>query len=264
MNWKHFRLTTRLNFKTEVIEKIYESIAIIDGVKNSWRIMAHLLPQNLRIEAKDQEAEDLYKIVFEPTPPHLVKKEMQELIEWYQWADAHKIKHPLILIANFIFEYLAIHPFQDGNGRTSRLLTNMMLLQKGYLFVPVVSHERIVEARKADYYLALNKTQKSWKTADEDVSPWILFFLKSLELQAEEALRILETDRSVELSLSDNQHTLLRWATENPDTLFSRKDAIAALGLADRTTESVIKRLVELKKLQRLGIGRATRYKVLL
>jgi len=95
------------------------------------------------------------------------------------------------------------------------------------------------------------------------LSPWILFFLKALELQAEDALRILETDRSVELSLSDNQHALLRWATENSDKLFSRKDAIAALGLTDRTTESVIKRLVELKKLQRLGIGRATRYKVI-
>ena len=361
MNWKHFRLTTRLNFKkAEVIEKIYETIALIDGVKNSWRITAHLLPQTIeqlmhsvivtstgssnRIEGNrliDQEVEDLYKnlriqkfktrdqqevagylevlelifshyqkmpltenailtlhadllrhtdkdlhhkgrykvgsnrveakdhlgnivgVIFDPTPP-LVKKEMQELVEWYQWADAHKIKHPLILIANFIFEYLAIHPFQDGNGRTSRLLTNLMLLQKGYLFVPVVSHERIVEAHKADYYLALNKTQKSWRTADEDVSPWILFFLKSLELQAEEALRILETDRSIELSLSDNQHALLRWATENPSKLFSRKDAIAALGLADRTTESVIKRLVELKKLQRLGIGRATRYKIII
>ena len=65
-------------------------------------------------------------------PPYLVKKEMQELIAWYTWAVSIKAKHPLILIANFIFEYLAIHPFQDGNGRTSRLLTNLMLLQQGY------------------------------------------------------------------------------------------------------------------------------------
>ncbi len=361
MNWKNFRLTTRLNFKAEVVEKIYETIAVIDGVKNSWKITAHLLPQTLeqlmhsvivtstgssnRIEGNrltDQQVEDLYKnlhikkfktrdqqevagylemlelifshyqempltenailtlhadllrhtdkdihhkgrykigsnrveakdhigkivgVIFDPTPPHLVKKEIQELIEWYQWADAHKIKHPLILIANFIFEYLAIHPFQDGNGRTSRLLTNLMLLQKRYLFIPVVSHERIVEAHKADYYLALNKTQKSWKSTDEDVFPWILFFLKSLELQAQEALTILETDRSVERSLSENQLALLQWATENSEKTFGRKDAIEALGIPERTTESVIKRLVELKKLQRLGVGRATRYKVIL
>ncbi len=83
-----------------------------------------------------------------------------ELVTCYDWAMVEKFKHPLILIANFIFEYLAIHPFQDGNGRTSRRLTNLMLLQNGYSFASLVSHERLVEQSKADYHLALNKSLK--------------------------------------------------------------------------------------------------------
>ena len=82
-------------------------------------------------------------------------------------------KHPLILNANFAFEYLAIHPFQDGNGRTSRLLTNLMLLQNGYAFATLVSDEKLIESSKAEYYLALNQTQRTWKSENEDVSPWL-------------------------------------------------------------------------------------------
>lgn len=360
MNWKIFRLTTRLNLKPESIEKIYAAIATIDGVKNGWKFTESLMPQTIeqlmhsvivtstgssnRIEGNkltDQQVEDLYRdlrikkfktrdqqevagylevlelifahandmvltensilnlhadllrhtekdlhhkgryktgsnrveakdhtgavvgVIFDPTPPYLVKKEMQELIDWYQWATTNNLKHPLILIANFIFEFLAIHPFQDGNGRTSRLLTNLMLLQKGYAFITFVSHERIVEAHKIDYYYALNQMQKSWKTADEDMSSWILFFLKVLELQALEAIKLLETDRSVEYMLSEKQLALFHWASKTPETEFNRNDAIEALGLPPRTTDATIKRLVELKKLQRLGLGKATRYRVI-
>ncbi len=124
-----------------------------------------------RVEAKDPLGNTV-GIIFEPTPPYLVEKEMRELIDWYNSAVTAKAKHPLILIANFIFEYLAIHPFQDGNGRTARLLTNLMLLKQGYMFTQIVSHERIIEANKIDYYLALNKTQSSWKTDMEDIAPY--------------------------------------------------------------------------------------------
>jgi Fic family protein len=135
--------------------------------KDDWHKGRYKFNSN-RVEAKGFSG-NVIGIIFDPTSPHLVKKEMQELIGWYLWASNTKAKHPLILIANFIFEYLAIHPFQDGNGRTSRLLTNLMLLQ-GYLFTQIVSHEKIIETRKVDYYLALNKTQSTWKTDNEDIT----------------------------------------------------------------------------------------------
>ncbi|WP_341792673.1 MULTISPECIES: Fic family protein [unclassified Rickettsia] len=212
-----------------------------------------------RVEAKDYNG-NIIGVIFDPTPPYLVKKEMQELIDWYNWAFTNKVKHPLILIANFIFEYLAIHPFQDGNGRTSRLLTNLLLLKHGYLFTQIVSHERIIEANKTDYYVALNKTQSTWKTELEDITSWLKFFLNIVKLQSTQALQIIEED-NIEYLLSAKQLALWNWINEGIEE-FSRKDAVNALGFPERTVESIIKKLVDLKRLNRLGQGKATRYKL--
>ena len=213
-----------------------------------------------RVEAKDQSGK-VVGILFDPTPPHLTPKEMQELIAWYTEAKTKNFKHPLLLIANFVFEYLAIHPFQDGNGRTSRLLTNLMLLQSGYEFVSVVSHERLIEARKADYYIALNKAQSSWKTKKEDISVWVLYFLNILREQAKQALKRLEGD-DIDYLLSEKQLDLWRWVNQRPEKTFSRKDAINALGFPPRTIEACIKKLLDLKKITKVGEGRATRYMI--
>lgn len=212
-----------------------------------------------RVEARDTSG-NVVGIIFNPTPPYLVKKEMQELIDWYNWARESKAKHPLILIANFIFEYLAIHPFQDGNGRTSRLLTNLLLLQNEYLFTQVVSHERIIESSKLDYYIALNKTQNTWKTDNEDISQWLIFFLNVIKSQSNQALKIMEGD-SIEHLLSEKQLMLWDWANKYAME-FSRKDAVEALNFPERTVESIIKKLFDLKRIDRLGQGKATRYKV--
>ncbi len=214
-----------------------------------------------RVEARDQSG-NLVGIIFEPTPPYLVKKEMQELIYWFDWAITNTAKHPLLLIANFIFEFLAIHPFQDGNGRTSRLLTNLMLLRQGYQFTRVVSHEKIIEIHKVDYYLALNKVQTTWKTDAENITPWLIFFLQVVKTQARQAFTILESN-SIEHLLSPKQLALWEWALQHTPGEFTRKDAINALGFPERTIEASIKKLLELKRLQRLGEGMATRYKVI-
>ena len=211
-----------------------------------------------RVEAKDATGQ-VVGIIFDPTPPHLVPKEMQELVEWYGWACEEKFRHPLILAGNFLFEYLAIHPFQDGNGRTSRLLANLILLREGYEFTEVVSHEKCIEGRKADYYLALNRTQRSWKTASEDLSEWLVFFLEIVYEQARGAIRILADDGSENL-LSEKQWEVWNWARATGD--FSRKTAVESLRMPPRTVESAIKKLLDLKKIERFGEGRATRYRL--
>jgi len=214
-----------------------------------------------RVEAKDHKGQ-VVGVIFDPTPPYLVKKEIQELVDWYTWANQTRAKHPLILIANFIFEYLAIHPFQDGNGRTSRLLTNLLLLRHQYLFASVVSHERLVEASKGDYYLALNRTQQTWKTDLEDISPWLLFFLKIIHSQSTQALKIMAGD-TIEYLLSEKQLDLWQWAQANKEKVFSRRDAIAALQFPARTVESIIKKLLDLDRLIKIGEGKSTRYRVI-
>jgi len=212
-----------------------------------------------RVEAKDPEG-NVVGVIFDPTPPHLTPKEIQELVSWFQWAERENYKHPLLRIGNFVFEYLAIHPFQDGNGRTSRLLTNLLLLQAGYMFTGLVSHEKLIEAHKADYYLALNKAQSSWKTREENIYPWLSYFLNIVKAQANGALAILQQDQS-EYLLSEKQLALWQWAQKRDASTFTRKDAIEALGYPPRTVEASIKKLLELKRLERIGQGRGTRYR---
>lgn len=160
-----------------------------------------------------------------------------------------------------IKEYVSIHPFQDGNGRTSRLLTNLMLLQSGYEFISIVSHERAIESKKADYYLALNKAKSSWKTKKEDISPWVLYFLNIIREQARQALKILKGD-DIDYLLSEKQLALWQWINQRSEKTFSRKDAIQAINFPPRTIEACIKKLLDLKKITKLGEGRATRYRL--
>lgn len=212
-----------------------------------------------RVEARDQSGK-LVGVVFDPTPPHLVPKEMQELVEWTDAAIKGDEFPKLLIIANFVFEFLAIHPFQDGNGRLSRVLTNLMLLQEGYAFTPFVSHEKIIEDNKADYYLALNQAQQSWKTDAEDIAPWLQFFLNVLDTQSQQALKLM-TDEPVELFLSDMQRAV--WEFANTVETFSRGEAIKATGLNPRTVDHTLKKLMEMHKLERRGQARATRYRVI-
>jgi Fic family protein len=251
--YKHIPITE--SYILQIHKKILDHSEKDAGHKGRYKITSN------RVEAKDAHGA-LVRVIFEPTPPYLVKKEMLELIDWYHWAISNKIKHPLIVLANFIFEFLAIHPFQDGNGRVSRLLTNLILLQQNYHFTTVISHEKIIENNKTNYYLALNKTQSSWKTEKENIAPWLLFFLNAVTLQATEALALLEGG-TIEHLLSPKQLALWQWALQNKSLEFSRKDAVEALNFPQRTIESIIKKLLAMKRLQRLGEGPATRYKVI-
>ena len=212
-----------------------------------------------RVEARDQDGA-LVGVIFDPTPPHLVAKEMQELIDWTKQELEEGNFPQLMIVANFVFEFLAIHPFQDGNGRLSRILTNLLLLQVGYEFCPFVSHEKIIEDNKADYYVALNQTQQSWKNDDEDVSPWLMFFLRVVEQQSQQALRLM-TDEPTELFLSELQ--LQVWEFANSVESFSKGEVVAATGLNPRTVDHTLRKLVDMNKIERMGQGRATRYRIM-
>ncbi len=110
---------------------------------------------------------------------------MKELVEWFIQETQSNQHHILILIAVFIVHFLAIHPFQDGNGRLSRILTTLCLLKAGYLYVPYSSLEHVIEQNKDRYYLALRRAQTTLYTNNTRLSDWLLFFLQSLKKQTE-------------------------------------------------------------------------------
>ena len=124
------------------------------------------------------EEGDSLALLFDTTPAYLTPKQMQELVEWTQHALADQQYHPLLVIGNFLVEFLKIHPFEDGNGRLSRILTNLLLLQAGYAYMPYVSHEKIVEENKLRYYLALRKSQNTLGTEQEEYYSVAAVFLR--------------------------------------------------------------------------------------
>jgi Fic family protein len=200
-------------------------------------------------------------VIFNPTPPYLTKKEMDDVLHWLAEEMEKKETHPLILIANFIFEFLAIHPFQDGNGRLSRALTTLLLLKAGYTYVPYVSLDEIIEEKKIDYYLALRKTQSRHKTKNEDITPWLNFLLDALIEQIRRANEIIEEDQPEKL-LSEKQ--LAIYQLFRTDTLsVSEISKLLKDSIPMATLKQALSRLVDLKLIERVGMGRGTRYKKL-
>lgn len=197
------------------------------------------------------------KIIFETTRAYLTPKEMHELIDWTAEALKENRFHPLLVISNFIVEFLKIHPFEDGNGRLSRVLTNLLLLQSGYLFVQYVSHEQIVEHRKDEYYIALRKSQETFKTKNETIIPWLNFFLSAIKDQADKILIYLEEEK-IEDILSPKQYEVWKYILKTGET--TPADVVKATKIVMPTVRQALNRLIELGKIRRVGQGRASRY----
>ena len=196
-------------------------------------------------------------VLFDTTPVFLTPKEMLELVEWTKGAFNKKEFHPLITIANFLVEFLNIHPFQDGNGRISRVLTNLLMLQNGYAYMPYISHEKLIEDNKADYYVALRKSQKTIKTEKESIIPWIEFFLNICLAQARQAIELLSKE-NLEVLLSPKQ--ILVWQYLETANEATPGEISKATKVARPTVSQALDVLLRLKKIKRIGQGRTTRY----
>ncbi len=197
------------------------------------------------------------KVIFDPTPAWLAPAEMTELVDWTYAALEENAFHPLLVIANFLVEFLKIHPFEDGNGRLSRVLTNLLLLRSGYSFAQYVSHEQIVEHRKDEYYIALIKSQETFKTDHDTIAPWLNFFLSVVKEQATKALSYLEEEH-IEDTLSPKQYEVWKYVSSVGEAGVA--DIVEKTGIALGTVRQSLERLLELKKIKRMGRGRATRY----
>lgn len=142
-------------------------------------------------------------VIFEPASPFEVPMQMEELVTWANEAFADKKLHPLLIIAIFVVVFLAIHPFQDGNGRLSRVLTTYLLLKEGYVYVPYSSMEAVIEQSKEAYYLSLRQTQGTLRTDAPNWQPWLLFFLKAVQKQKDRLAVKLEREHILFNQLAD-------------------------------------------------------------
>jgi Fic family protein len=146
------------------------------------------------VEAFDQDGKSL-GIIFETASPFDTPRLMAELVDWTRAALERREHHPLLVLSVFVVRFLAIHPFQDGNGRLARAISTLILLRAGYAYAPFSSLERIVEDNKDAYYLHLRRAQSTLDRREAHLGEWILFFVGCLRRQQEVLLQRLERER---------------------------------------------------------------------
>lgn len=258
----------------ELLENIFNSCK---SLKFSESAIKHFHKELLKYVKKDEAHRGDYKkeenkvqmidaagksvgVIFDTTLAYLTPKEMQELVEWTEMALAEKKYHPLLIVANFLIEFLQIHPFQDGNGRLSRILTNLLLLKEGYLYMPYISHEKFVEDNKPDYYLALRQSQKTFKTHKETIIPWLNFFLTIFLKQSKMAVELLSKE-SIEKLLSVKQLAVWEYLQKINET--TTGEIVKKAKVARPTVKQALDKLLRLKKIERIGLGRSARYRKL-
>ncbi|MDP1688590.1 MAG: Fic family protein [bacterium] len=199
------------------------------------------------------------QILFDTTSAWLTSKEMQELVEWTQNAFLEKKFHPLIIIGSFIVEFLLIRPFADGNGRLSRVLSNLLLLQHGYEYMPYVSQEKLIEDNKPEYYVALRQSQKTIRTDTENIVPWLSFFLKIILEQSKRAIQLLSKEEVGKL-LSPQQQIIWNFISKT-NAEITPLQIFKNTKIPRPTINQALVKLLRLKWIERIGLGRATRYK---
>jgi Fic family protein len=197
-------------------------------------------------------------IVFETASPFDTPRRMVELIAWLKDARELRRPHPLLIIAVFIVVFLEIHPFQDGNGRLSRILTTLLLLQAGYAYVPYSSLERVIENSKESYYLALRRTQSTLHSEETDWQPWLLFLLRALQQQKRCLAAKVEREKAALSALSELAVHIMDYVQSHGRV--TTRDMVREHKASPNTAKATFANLVKKRLLVRHGAGRSIWY----
>lgn len=212
----------------------YEALQLVlneyDNIELSERYIHQLHGLLLKHSDKDQKHRGKYKqlsnqivatypdgsnrTIFKTTDPSLTAKEMEELLIWLKERLKEEDMHPVFVTAAFVYEFLSIHPYQDGNGRLSRLLTTLLLMRQAYGFTQYISFEHIIEERKEEYYHALMDGQKDRYQEEENIEKWVVFFvscLKTLIYRLDEKYKRYE---KLKKELNERQEKVLEFIRE--------------------------------------------------
>ena len=209
------------------------------------------------VEAFDSDGKSL-GVVFETATPFDTPRLMAQLVSWAETTLRRTELHPLLTIAIFIVVFLAIHPFQDGNGRLSRVLTTLLLLRSGYAYVPYSSLESVIEQSKEAYYLALRRTQGTIRTETPDWQPWVAYFLNALKQQKDRLEKKIERERIFLGDLPELSVRILELCRERGRV--SVGDIAKTTGISRNTIKVHMTGLAGKGHLTRHGAGRGTWY----
>ena len=229
---------------------------LIHSEKDAWHRGDYKTSPN-NIAAFDEDGRQI-GVVFETATPFDTPRLMAELVAWLNAERERRLLHPLLLTALFTVVFLEIHPFQDGNGRLSRILTTLLLLQAGYAYVPYSSLESVIEQSKEGYYLALRQTQGTIRTGAPDWQPLLVFFLRALLQQMRRLSKKIDREKIVLSDLPELSLRILDFARDHGRV--SIGDMIKLTGASRNTLKQQLRILVEKKHLVKHGAGRTTWY----
>lgn len=224
--------------------------------KDNWHKGNYKKSPN-HVEAFDHEGKSL-GVVFETTSAFETPIRMQELVARANEAYSQKTLHPLLVTAMFIVEFLAIHPFQDGNGRLSRVLTTYLLLKEGYAYVPYSSLEAVVEQSKEGYYLSLRQTQGTFKTDKPNWQPWVMFFLRVLKEQKTRLEKKIEREQLLLTKMPELALEILELTKSRGRITIS--EVVTLTGANRNTIKKHLELLVANNQLQKQGATKGAWY----
>ena len=238
--------------------KQLHQILLRHSEKNARRRGAYKTSSN-SVAAFDENGVQI-GIVFALASPFDTPRLIAELVAWVNEERVKAHLHPLLIIAIFVVVFLEIHPFQDGNGRLSRVLTTLLLIQAGYAYVPYSSLESVIEFNKEAYYLALRQTQGSIRTDAPNWQPWLVFFLRSLAEQVRRLEKKVERERIVLATLPELSLQIVEFAREHGRVTIG--EAIKLTGASRNTLKQHFRNLVEHGHLNQHGSGRGVWYEL--
>ena len=253
-----FQAYEELNLTENHVRQLHQTLLRHSTKDDRHRGSYKTLPNH--VVAKDADGREI-GIVFETATPFDTPREMQELVGWAAKAFDESTMHPLLIIAVFNVVFLAVHPFQDGNGRLSRILTTLLLLRAGYEYVPYASLESIVEENKNLYYKALRRTQTTLKNDAPDWEPWLGFFLRCMKKQKVNLAAKVEQEKTA----SDSSLPLLSVQVLKLLGVHERltiAQMVEFTGANQNTLKVRLRELVNEGRIQRHGKARATWYSI--
>ena len=243
---------------TENYIKQLHQILLQHSDKDHWHRGQYKTNTN-SVAAFDEHGEQI-GIVFQTASPFDTPRRMTELIAWVDAQRESRLLHPLLIAAIFVVVFLEIHPFQDGNGRISRALTTLLLLQAGYAYVPYSSLESVIEFNNEAYYLALRQTQGTIRADAPNWQPWLAFFLRSLAEQVRRLEKKVEREKLVLASLPELSLQIVEFAREHGRVTIG--DVIRLTGASRNTLKAHFRKLVERGHLGQQGSGRGVWYEL--
>jgi Fic family protein len=270
------------SFKSRDEEEVAGYAEVMELIFDSWREI--ILTENhikqlhsvlLKFSSKDTAHRGSYKqlsnnvvafdsdgkeigIVFETASPFDTPREMEKLVGWLNQTIENKTIHPLLIIAVFVVCFLAVHPFQDGNGRLSRILTTLLLLRSGYDYVPYISLESIIEENKDLYYEALRQTQRTLRDEKAEWEKWCLFFLKCLRKQKDKLSAKLEREKIISQILPKASSEILALIKDHERLTIAELKVLT--GVNRNTLKVRLRELVRGNFIEQHGKARATQY----